>query len=105
MTNGEKIKELFPNAEYLECEVVMDVIFARNQENWFDLEWWNAEYKEPRKGHWIDTNYHQYYNDGEIETAELRCSCCGEEVEWDIALSHKPYFCENCGSDNRGEEE
>ena len=47
MTNGEKIKEIFPNAEYLECEVVMDVVFAQNQENWFDLEWWNAEYKEP----------------------------------------------------------
>lgn len=54
--------------------------------------------QEPRKGHWIDTNYHQYYNDGDIETTELRCSCCNEEVEWDIVLSHKPYYCENCGA-------
>ena len=58
----------------------------------------NDEYKEPKKGHWIDTNYHHYYNDGDIETTELRCSCCNEEVEWDIELLHKPYYCENCGA-------
>jgi hypothetical protein len=60
---------------------------------------------QPKTGHWIDTNHHQYYNDGDIETTELRCSCCNEEVEWDIALSHKPYYCENCGADMRINEE
>lgn len=54
------------------------------------------------KGHWIDTHEHHYYNDGDIETTELRCSCCNETVEWDIELLHKPYYCENCGADMRG---
>ncbi|MBR4377297.1 MAG: hypothetical protein IKP50_00205 [Bacilli bacterium] len=54
--------------------------------------------QEPKTGHWIDTNNHQYYNDGDIETTELKCSCCNEEVEWDIELLHKPFFCENCGA-------
>ena len=51
-------------------------------------------------GKWIDTGclYHHYYNDGDIETTELKCSCCGEIVEWDIELPHKPYYCENCGA-------
>lgn len=45
MTNGEKIKEVFPN---LECEVKYHTVLT-NIDNgaWFSLEWWNAEYKEP----------------------------------------------------------
>ena len=63
----------------------------------------NAPTVEERKqGKWIDTGYHQYYNDGEIETTELKCPCCNEVVEWDILLSHKPYYCENCGAEMRG---
>ncbi len=54
--------------------------------------------KAVNKGHWIDTDYHQYYNDGDFETTELRCSRCNEEVEWNIKLAHKPYYCENCGA-------
>lgn len=54
--------------------------------------------QEPKKGHWIDIHEYHYYNDGDIETTELRCSCCYEEVEWDIELLHKPYYCENCGA-------
>jgi hypothetical protein len=57
------------------------------------------------KGHWIDTNNHHYYNDGDIETTELRCSCCNKEVEWDIELLHKPYYCENCGAKMESEVE
>ena len=53
--------------------------------------------QEPKTGHQIDINNHHYYNDGDIETTELRCSCCNKEVEWDIELLHKPYYCENCG--------
>ena len=45
-TNGDVIKAIFPDAEYLECGVVIDVVFARNEENWFDKNWWNAPYKE-----------------------------------------------------------
>lgn len=49
-TNGDVIRTLFPKAEYLDCEVCIDVVFARNQENWFDKEWWNAPYKENEDG-------------------------------------------------------
>lgn len=65
--------------------------------------------KEVPTGKWIDKGhlYHHYYNDGDIETVELQCSCCGEIVEWDIELLHKPYYCENCGAkmveDQQGE--
>ena len=45
VTNGDLIKAIFPDAEYLECGVVIDVVFARNEENWFDKNWWNAPYK------------------------------------------------------------
>jgi hypothetical protein len=57
------------------------------------------------KGHWIDIHEYHYYNDGDIETTELKCSCCNEVVEWDIELLHKPYFCENCGADMKEVEE
>lgn len=54
----------------------------------------------PKKGKWENLDFHHYYNDSEIETVELRCSCCNEIVEWDIESPHKPYYCENCGSRN-----
>jgi hypothetical protein len=45
MTNGEKIREVFPNLKY---EVKDHTVFT-NIDNgvWFSLDWWNAEYKEP----------------------------------------------------------
>ena len=75
MTNVEKIKEIFPNAEYLECEVVMDVVFARNQENWFDLDWWNAEYKEPT-------------TKNDLGVDKLLSDC--EKMSFDIEIFNKP---------------
>ncbi len=57
----------------------------------------NVEPEIKKLGQWIDTGVYHQYNDGEIETTELRCSCCNETVEWDIDRPHKPRFCENCG--------
>lgn len=47
MTNGEKIKEVFPNLEY----EVKDHTVLTDIDNgvWFSLDFWNAEYKEPNK--------------------------------------------------------
>ena len=46
MTNGEKIKEIFPNAEIdYGLRGVVAVTFIHK--TIFDLDWWNAEYKEP----------------------------------------------------------
>lgn len=63
-----------------------------------DIEQMPSVKQEPKTGHWIDIHEHHYYNDGDIETTELRCSRCNETVEWDIELLHKPYYCENCGA-------
>lgn len=46
MTNGEKLKEIFPNAEIdygLRGVVAVNFI----HKTIFDSDWWNAEYKEP----------------------------------------------------------
>jgi hypothetical protein len=46
MTNGEKIKEVFPNAEInYGLRGVVAVTFIHK--TIFDLDWWNAEYEEP----------------------------------------------------------
>ena len=58
----------------------------------------NAEPEIKKLGKWIDTGCHHYYNDGEIETTELRCSCCNETVELIIDVPCDiPRFCEHCG--------
>ncbi len=61
--------------------------------------------KAVHKGHWINIHVYHHHDDGDIETMELRCSRCNEEVEWDIELPHKPYYCENCGAYMNGESE
>lgn len=51
MTNGEKIKEIFPQAEIIPQYVVdigligYDVCI--DGETYFSKEWWNMEYLEP----------------------------------------------------------
>ena len=46
MTNGEKLKEVFPNAEIdYGLRGVVAVTFIHK--TIFDLDWWDAEYKEP----------------------------------------------------------
>lgn len=56
MTNGEKIKTMFPNAEisivksnYGRTKVAVDWKFEQipSYYNLFYEDWWNAEYKEP----------------------------------------------------------
>lgn len=52
MTNGEKLKEIFPN---IDTSIVGDgdVIDVYNLGMYcqtFDVEWWNAEYKESVNG-------------------------------------------------------
>jgi len=51
MTNGENILSAFPNATIRKCKN-KDFIYIEVEQNdkWiadFDMEWWNAEYKEP----------------------------------------------------------
>lgn len=49
MTNGEKLKEIFPNIEVKldDKTEIMIVKWADNTTKFFKTIWWNAEYKEP----------------------------------------------------------
>ena len=50
MTNGEKIKEIFPQAKITPQYVDMMLIgydVGIDGESFFSDEWWDAEYKEP----------------------------------------------------------
>jgi len=54
MTNGEKIKQMFPDAEYttdmctcVNMRPLKDGEWASKFGWSFDIDWWNAEYKEP----------------------------------------------------------
>lgn len=86
-----------------ECSLNYERGNIGEQKEWLRLAIKALE-QEPRKGHWEETTYsYHYYNDGEIETEDLRCSCCQEYTEWDISLPHKPYYCPNCGADMREE--
>lgn len=48
MTNGEKLKEVFPNMR-IDVFVSYVQVVGENYEfnNLYPLKWWNAEYKEP----------------------------------------------------------
>lgn len=50
MTNGEKIKAMFPSMEVgFITDLQVGIYFVKNQHSAtvFSLDWWNAEYKEP----------------------------------------------------------
>ena len=48
MTNGERLQKIFPNLEY---EILSYTVLTNidNRVWWFSLDWWNAEYKEPKE--------------------------------------------------------
>lgn len=51
MTNGEKIKEIFPSTDSRldEKTGITTVKWADNTTKFFKTNWWNAEYKKPNK--------------------------------------------------------
>lgn len=51
MTNGEKIKEIFPSTDSRldEKTGIMLVKWADGATKCFKADWWNAEYEEPIK--------------------------------------------------------
>ena len=46
MTNGEKIKSLFPDIEEEKLDDIIDVYGMSKCRVTFDTDWWNEEYKE-----------------------------------------------------------
>ena len=75
MTNGEKIQEIFPNN--LEISLYpyspsVDIYVGGIMMMRIDRNWWSAEYKESKTGHWIE---------GQTDNPNIHnilCSCCFE---------------------------
>lgn len=44
-TNGDVLKAVFPKAIIVDVGRAVNVEFSEDEENWFDLDWWNAPYK------------------------------------------------------------
>ena len=48
MTNGEKLKEVFPSLQITECDFYIQVMGSNYEfSNTYPKKWWNAEYQEP----------------------------------------------------------
>ena len=92
MTNGEKLCIDFPKMKYalFEHRVITTIGVATS----FDLDWWNAEYKEPtEKCTWIKYDYrtvcpkehdadNPYWRIPENRMETLKyCPYCGKEIE------------------------
>lgn len=92
MTNKEKFAEVFGReANTNECPIYCHTTdgdkcpYYKNK--CYSGKWWGAEYKDPRKGHWIF--------DGDC----LICSKCKKAY-----MFSGSNFCPNCGADMRSEE-
>jgi hypothetical protein len=97
MTNGEKLKTLFPTIRLSYDILGQRRIFDRNMLI-ADDEWWNAEYKEieekqePKEGHWIVHPKGVY--------AHLVCDKCLSNAPYDC----KTNYCPNCGAKMESED-
>lgn len=88
MTNEEKLREIFPKTIliYRKKDDKTTAIMCSD-------EWLNAEYKEPKTGHWI-----------RVDKDKLRCSKC--DVIHFIAQypQGKIVWCPNCGAKMESED-
>lgn len=95
MTNGQKLIIDFPNMRYtiFENRVITTIGVAAS----FDLEWWNDEYKDPRKGEWLRMS-----NLLEEQDDRYKCSRCGNVIHYKDKMDLYTFnsFCGRCGSDN-----
>ena len=87
MTNGEKIKEIFPNLNTIVGDGdVIDVYNLGIYCQMFEVDWWNAEYKEPNKSE-IPTGSTTKNDLALIHTwgldEEIRCIMCTNHMKSD----------------------
>ena len=74
MTNGEKIKEIFPNIiKY--GNILIDDTGALQKNILFDDSWWNAEYKDPTTKKDCNTCTHNNETDGSYCYACVKDMC------------------------------
>jgi len=90
MTNGEKIKEIFPNINIYEHGSTYSI----NNEYNFNASWWNAEYKDPRKGEWLRMS-----DLSEQEDDRYKCSRCGNVIHHKNKMNLYTFnsWCGRCG--------
>ena len=84
MTNGEKIKEIFPSTDSRldENTGIMLVKWVDGATKCFKADWWNAEYKEPKEAAGFDTSdYETFVLNGGCE--KTRCAECDYFSECD----------------------
>lgn len=95
------MQKIFPNIiKY--GNILIDDSGALQKNILFDDTWWNAEYIEPRKGHWIDTDEWRETVDGFEQWGYFRkCSKCGYVFKF-LEIDN---YCPNCGADMREVEE
>lgn len=85
MTNGEKLCIDFPNMRYSisEHRVITTIGVAAS----FDLDWWNAEYQEPRKGEWQLTDDEMF----------VYCPFC-YQTDYTRPIDASWKYCPECGA-------
>ncbi len=92
MTNGEKIKETFPNLRITEFESYICVM-GENYEfnNAYPKKWWNAEYKEP------SSLGNPNNSENPISSTTKKCTTCAYRE-----IDGKPHeMCKCCVCGNR----
>ena len=92
MTNGEKFKEVFGISlvQVDEGDSYAYVWLPNHTAVRFSIDWWNAEYKEPKTGHWIKP-------EGKVKPFgddTIQCDMCGFFTDVDCNYN----YCPNCGS-------
>ena len=85
MTNGEKIRETFPNMRITVLEFYVQVMGEKYEfNNTYPLDWWNAEYKEPTTQDSIIINkdvYRQVYEKGLQDAWK-----CARKIYMDLSM-------------------
>lgn len=87
--------KVFPDME-IEKSGVYVFVWIEHEPTHFDVKWWEDEYKEPPKEHWMRINK----NETNV-IPEYRCSnCCAEFEGFDFDFD----YCPRCGSAMEEEE-
>ena len=99
MTNGEKIKEIFPNIiKY--GNILIDDTGALQKNILFDDSWWNAEYKDPTTKKDCNTCTHNNETDGSYCYACVKDMCNNYDPTTKNNLGIRSYY--SCNSTSNG---
>lgn len=86
MPNGEKFKEIFSIPQVDDCDLIVYAWLPNHDAIEIPPEWWNAEYKEPKTGYWIE------------ERTYMECPDCHEIWHYEENQTERFKCCPNCGA-------